>query len=343
MFPPPSPSTIIAGAAISLGFATTALILRFISRARIVGVVGAEDVFLVAALVLSACHVAGVVYQVRLGLGTGIETLGPERIVLFLKALFFSILCYVTGHTLTKISILCLYTRVFRTTGMRKVYPVMLALIAIHGLYLIFSLIFGCRPVRAFWDISLPRNCLPREPMWLSNAAANILTDFALFLSPLGVLKTSGLAKRQKIGLYFVFLLGLFVCLISLIRLDYLYYGAKATDITRDIAGVTMWSAVELNVAIVCASLMVMKPLVAHVFPRLFKEPDPPDSYPFSYVTPLTISDRGTAEQLRPPESTASRPQSQAVRSERDQSMENMTLPQGGAQHVHIPEAYLPR
>ena len=85
----------------------------------------------------------------------------------------------------------------------------MLVAIAVHGLWLILSLLFGCVPIQAYWDVTLPSYCLPREPMWFSNAAANILTDFALFLSPLAALRTSSLPRKQKIGLYVVFLLGL--------------------------------------------------------------------------------------------------------------------------------------
>ena len=51
MFPPLTPAAIVAGASISLGFAIVALILRLITRARLVGVIAAEDAFLIAALV----------------------------------------------------------------------------------------------------------------------------------------------------------------------------------------------------------------------------------------------------------------------------------------------------
>jgi hypothetical protein len=122
--------------------------------------------------------------------------------------LFFSIIAYVTGHTLTKISILCLYIRVFKPTRMRKVYYIMLVAIAVHGLWLVLAQIFGCVPTQAFWDATVQAYCLPRVPMWFSNAAVNILTDFALFLMPLVVLRTIRLPKRQKLGLYVVFALG---------------------------------------------------------------------------------------------------------------------------------------
>jgi len=83
--PPPTPAGIVAGATVSLGFAVATLVLRLITRARLVKVVGAEDAFIVAATVcysyaplrpaltrvmakiLSACHVSGVVYRTVLG------------------------------------------------------------------------------------------------------------------------------------------------------------------------------------------------------------------------------------------------------------------------------------
>jgi hypothetical protein len=125
--------------------------------------------------------------------------------------LYFRILVYVTGHTLAKISILCLYIRVFGTTPMRKVYYIMLVAITVNGVWLILSGVFSCVPIQGFWDpeASASAFCLPRKPMWFSNAAVNILTDFALFLGPMVVLRPMKMPRRQKMGLYVVFGLGL--------------------------------------------------------------------------------------------------------------------------------------
>jgi len=265
----PNPSTIIAGSVVSLVFATITLILRLVTRVRLVRIFGVEDAFIILALVLSACHMTGVIYQVQFGLGTHVTDQTADGIEHFLKALFFSILAYVTGQTLAKISILCLYIRVFGTTAMRKVYYIMLVAITVNGVWLILSGIFGCVPVHGFWDLGVSAYCLPRKPMWFSNAAVNILTDFALFLSPMVVLRRLRMPRRQKIGLYFVFGLGLFVCVMSIIRFYYLYFGAESGDVTWIVAGVAMWSAIELNVAIVCACLLVMKPLLVRWFPCL--------------------------------------------------------------------------
>jgi hypothetical protein len=85
----------------------------------------------------------------------------------------------------------------------------MLVAIAINGVWLVLSQVFNCVPVHAFWDFTVvDAYCLPRVPMWFSNAAVNIATDFAVFLVPLLALRTMKLPKKQKFGLYVVFALG---------------------------------------------------------------------------------------------------------------------------------------
>jgi len=52
------------------------------------------------------------------------------------------------------------------------------------------------------------------------------------------------------------------VCIISITA-------GKSTDPTWDNVGIATWSCVELNMAIVCPSLPVLKPLIARLFPRI--------------------------------------------------------------------------
>lgn len=56
------------------------------------------------------------------------------------------------------------------------------------------------------------------------------------------------------------------VCITSVIRLPYLYFAAGSADVTWNVAAVAMWSGIELNVAIICACLLVMKPLLTWTF-----------------------------------------------------------------------------
>lgn len=44
---------------------------------------------------------------------------------------------------------------------------------------------------------------------------------------------------------------------------------SKSTDITYDNVGAATWSAAELNVGIMCASIPALRPLISLIFPRL--------------------------------------------------------------------------
>jgi hypothetical protein len=73
----------------------------------------------------------------------------------------------------------------------------------------IFSSIFFCYPIAAFWDITITNAvCLPKEAIWFTNASLNILTDFMIFILPIPVLISLNLGRKKKIGLIGVFAVG---------------------------------------------------------------------------------------------------------------------------------------
>jgi hypothetical protein len=72
-----------------------------------------------------------------------------------------------------------------------------------------------------------------------------------------------------------VFLLtGRSICVVSILRLPVLIAAAKSKDPTGDNPAVAKWSIVELNVAIICASLTTLRPLILRCFPALIGSED---------------------------------------------------------------------
>lgn len=67
----------------------------------------------------------------------------------------------------------------------------------------------------------------------------------------------------------------------TVLRFHALYIASVSTDITYDNVGAATWSAVELNVGIVCACIPAMRPLINLVLPRLLSttRPDHGSSY----------------------------------------------------------------
>lgn len=116
--------------------------------------------------------------------------------------------------TLTKLSLIFLYKRLFPTKYYQIILAVTLFFVIATGMWMVFSAILFCIPVRSFWDTSLHRTCLPEGVVWCLNAGFQISTDLLLVILPMPVLAKLQIPKRQKVALILIFALGfLFVYL----------------------------------------------------------------------------------------------------------------------------------
>jgi hypothetical protein len=178
--------------------------------------------------------------------------------------------------------------RLFSSTKDYRVILIFtLVAVIITGLYMVFSAFFFCTPVRAFWNRSIPdAYCLPEAVIWPLNAGIQISTDVWLVILPMPVLFRLRLPRRQKCALIFVFALGVFVCATSIVRLVMLINLIDSPNLTKENTSAATWSFIEANVAIICACLPPLRPLIAHVFPRLLPIRSR-STYPSREKTPL--------------------------------------------------------
>lgn len=63
------------------------------------------------------------------------------------------------------------------------------------------------------------------------------------------------------------------VCVTSFLRFRYIYVLAISEDITWDNVDSATWSSIEINVAIICACLPTLKPLITSFAPCLLSSP----------------------------------------------------------------------
>ncbi|KAK0633142.1 hypothetical protein B0T14DRAFT_386729, partial [Immersiella caudata] len=134
--------------------------------------------------------------------------------------------------------------------------------------------IVQCLPIEAPW-VTLPGGgrpkCIRRDIYSLSLAVVNIVTDVLTLLIPFFIFLGLKLNKRVRNALLAVFLLGGLVTIISVVRLYYiirLYYIA-VEDRHYSIGYVT--SAVEINLAIITASVPALWPLARRWMPGAFE------------------------------------------------------------------------
>jgi len=105
------------------------------------------------------------------------------------------------------------------------------------------------------------------------NAGTHIVSDFALVLFPLALLRTLNIPKEQKTILLALFGVGIFGCVASIIRLYAIYENSdmQATPLERAYHGtsIAIWSGIEINIAIICASIPSLRRLGKKICPRL--------------------------------------------------------------------------
>lgn len=112
--------------------------------------------------------------------------------------------------TLNKVSILCLYYRIFSIDKPFRYicYGANMFIIS-SGVAYIVATIFQCSPIRGFWDKTAKDiHCINSGAFWMSYAVLNITTDVAILCLPIRQIMLLRLPRMDKIGLGCVFLLG---------------------------------------------------------------------------------------------------------------------------------------
>ncbi|KAK0644143.1 hypothetical protein B0T16DRAFT_193428 [Cercophora newfieldiana] len=200
--------------------------------------------------------------------------MSPEQQMVYYKMVYAVLILFSVTVTMTKVSILLLFLDVFSSTKVRRFAYVAFAGVGIHGTWIIFSNIFFCVPVRAFWDFTLSRDRCFDQFKWFIEMWAHIALDFAIFVLPLPVVRSMTLQRRQKMWLYFVFSLGFMVCVVACVRLYYMYHGVISADPTYDSMVLIVLCFIELNLSIAIPCLITLKPLVDRALPGLLVRRD---------------------------------------------------------------------
>jgi hypothetical protein len=152
----------------------------------------------------------------------------------------------------------------------------MIVIVTAFGVASTFINIFAITPLRANWDVDVSATKhVDYEVWWLFSAIFNTLTAAVIWLLPIPLIRSLQLPPRQKCWIVVVFLLGVFTCIASGLRIESVWVGSRhADDDATYYTGFAMaWSSAEINVGIVCACLPSLKPLVDRVFPRLLHSP----------------------------------------------------------------------
>lgn len=186
-------------------------------------------------------------------------------------------LMYSVSLLFTKLSILFLYIHIFKFKWARLAGQILMAIVIATHIFMIVAIFTACIPLEAYWNFFMPRENVycHAQAFWWANTGMHMVTDFLIFLLPMPIVWGITLPRRQKFILFGIFGLGFVVVVISIVRLfeldrnqKRLAPGAPPYDFTYAAADISYLTSVELNGAIICASCLTLKPLVARYAPR---------------------------------------------------------------------------
>lgn len=166
------------------------------------------------------CAIIGAELNEGLGVYQGGRVVDAEHLA---KLIIINNNLWALAVNTTKASILAQYLRIFSSRNTRICCYILLLLLVPATCWSIFGGTFLCRPVAKLWNPSIPGQCLDPRQYWLSAAGVNMGMDFLVLLLPLPAITQLRLPRKQKLCLVLMFLLGFFVCVVSVVRLATVY------------------------------------------------------------------------------------------------------------------------
>ncbi|KAL8750506.1 MAG: hypothetical protein Q9199_007020 [Rusavskia elegans] len=265
--------------------ATFAVILRFVSRIGIVKRISADDYAMIVAWLIAFGLSFSICYGTSVGLGRHEANVREEDHAPLRKSQYAFLVLYNPALMATKTSICLFYLTLAKNQQIFKWATIAtLVVVNVAGIALTFLNIFQCRPVHGAFQTTIPETvkCLDIIALYLSSAPINIITDLALLFLPMPILTAMRLPRNEKLILIVTFSFGAFVAAVDVVRIAYLQDASSSRargtsgsslvnqqDLSWIVSLSFMWSAVEVDVGIICACVPGVKPLAAKFFPKL--------------------------------------------------------------------------
>ncbi|CAD6575983.1 MAG: hypothetical protein ASARMPREDX12_007667 [Alectoria sarmentosa] len=256
--------------AVAVGFvlATAGVILRAVARRKSAAAFAWDDYTIIFALILLyALDVSSLLSAAKYGLGQHLPAV-ISTVVPFQKVALMNITLWLATAAATKASLLLLYYRLFSPSRrFRFAVRIGAVIVFCQWVSLTCAAIFQCRPLAAFWNHAIrDAKCINLPRFTIVGGVLNLLTDVLILCLPIPMVWGLNTTKTQKVTLTCIFLLGILVCAISIIRISKLA-SVNYDDPTWRLVDVYLWTSLENSVGIASACLPTMRPLFGRFLP----------------------------------------------------------------------------
>ena len=195
---------------------------------------------------------------------------------------------YCSLTSLTKISILLLYLRIFTTKAFKWQCWTLITITGLYGAAAVVATGLLCDPIDGVWkrwDGEHPAKCVNINALTFAVAGINMALDILIIVLPLyqvniRIHKTRQLYAdslklwnlqmhtRKKLAVGSMFMVGLFVTICSGIRLKTILKFQETSNPTYDYTQLSVWSLIESSAGIICACMPGLANAIRRFWPK---------------------------------------------------------------------------
>ncbi|OCL09635.1 hypothetical protein AOQ84DRAFT_397291 [Glonium stellatum] len=174
---------------------------------------------------------------------------------------------FVFASGFEKLSILATYLRIAVSgTWFRRL--TWASIVLVNLVMLVFTIVLWtqCNPASEYWNLfATDRTCEAEGPPLMGQASATVFTDLVVYILPMPTLYQLKLPQWNRIVLMAVFGLGGLVCVAGIMRTVWVHHVVYSTyDITWEGFYLWIWTAVEVNLGVICGCIPALRPLLSH-------------------------------------------------------------------------------
>ena len=109
-----------------------------------------------------------------------------------------------------RLAIMLMYIRLFGVSKPFRIATwIVLTFVTGYLFCNLLTLIFGCTPMPKYWKPDLPGHCIDLNKADYAYGSMNVGSDFLLFLLPLPMVWQLHLSRKEKFGVFLIFMSGL--------------------------------------------------------------------------------------------------------------------------------------
>lgn len=188
-----------------------------------------------------------------------------------LKSWYTYQLVYLVDLCVVKFSILTFYRVISTKRSYRIAIYTVMAIVAAFTVSMVFVNAFECPNPSDAWSMEIlfqkSGSCHDLHPIYYGQAAFNILSDVVILLLPMPMLRSVQMRRNKRLALIGIFSVGAIAVIASAARIYALsLWSAEGADVPYEGANILIWSQIEINVAIISASIPSLKPLFNRTF-----------------------------------------------------------------------------